>query len=132
MEKMKRRSVESGAKARSTVQGVLMSEEFQAMLEAVGYEALGLGLEGVVLRDKEEDSYVVLRTVAKNPDFDADEDLQGHLDKEAEKAKKEQEKKTKAEKRAKDKADKEKKDKEDKEQEVEPDTEPSTEEPTEV
>ena len=73
--------------------------------EGVGYEIVGRATEGLILRDKENDTYIVVKAIAKALDFDAFD----AIDEYEEKAVKAAEKVAKAtEKAAKDKAKREK------------------------
>lgn len=108
---MEKRSVKEMGVARETVYGVVGSVGFEAMLAEIGYEVTGRGDEGLILRDKEADTYVVLKAIAKSADFDAEDAMEAYVDKiakaearvkeaAAKKAKREAEKEAKAKAKA--------------------------------
>ena len=99
-----KRSVKEAAVARENVYEVLA--EMETNFAPIGYEVVGRATEGLILRDKETDLYVVVRAVAKAIDFDAEDAMEEFVEK-AEKAKEKKEKA--AEKAKKDKEKRKKK-----------------------
>lgn len=96
-----KRDVKEMAIARETIYGVIEAVN----LEGVNYELVGRATEGLVMRDRDTDEYVVVKVIAKASDFDAFD----ALDEFEEKAAKAKEKVEKANaKAAKDKAKREK------------------------
>ena len=100
MEKTKttRRSPVESAHARETVYGIIAAT---ADFEASGYQFMGMGTEGLLLKDLETGFIVVLKAVAKATDFDALEDIEEAIRKREEASKAKAEKEAKKAKKAK-------------------------------
>lgn len=105
---MEKRNVKEAAIARETVYGVI-EDHAEAMFDAVNYEFVGMATEGMILRDKGNDTYIVLKAIAKAVDFDAEDAMEEYAEKQTKAIEREQKKAAKV---AKAKADKAKKEKE--------------------
>ena len=105
---MEKRNVKEAAIARAIVYGAIEGNA-DAMFGAVNYEFVGMATEGMILRDKANDTYIVLKAIAKAVDFDADDAMEEYAEKQAKAIEREQKKAAKV---AKAKADKAKKEKE--------------------
>ena len=105
---MEKRNVKEANVARETIYGVI--EEVGATVGAVGYEMVGRATEGIIFRDVANDTYVVVKAIAKGIDFDAEDAMEEFEEKAVKAAEKVAKAKAKAEKdiakRAKDKAEK--------------------------
>lgn len=106
---MEKRNVKEANVARETIYGVVETMVGAAVAE-VGYEMVGRATEGIIFRDVANDTYVVVKAIAKGLEFDAEDAMDEYEEKAVKAAEKVAKAKAKAEKdiakRAKDKAEK--------------------------
>lgn len=106
---MEKRNVKEANVAREIIYGVVENKVGAAVAE-VNYEMVGRATEGIIFRDIENDTYVVVKVIAKGIEFDAEDAMDEYNEKAVKAAEKVAKAKAKAEKdiakRAKDKAEK--------------------------
>lgn len=74
-----KRDVKEMGNARDLVYSVVESNIQDALTNA-NYEIVGRGVEGLILRDKQTDLYVVVKAIAKAIDFDAEDAMEAYQD----------------------------------------------------
>ena len=77
-----KRDVKEAAEAREMAYDIV-SEATDTMFLDAGYEIVGRATEGLIVRDRDEDTYLVVKVIAKQLDFDAEDAMEEYEEKQA-------------------------------------------------
>ena len=108
-----KRDVKEAAEAREMAYDIVQTATDQMFLDT-GFEIVGRATEGLIVRDRDADTYLVIKAIAKQLDFDAEDAMEEYAEKqerakerEAKAAKKKADLEARRAKAAKEKAEKE-------------------------
>ena len=75
-----KRDVKEAAEAREMAYDIVQ-EATDAMFLDAGFEIVGRATEGLIVRDRDADTYLVIKAIAKQLDFDAEDAMEEYEEK---------------------------------------------------